>query len=118
MTIVFYLIKIYHNKEFTNTKNLFMKSLIVLTCIIGSVIGAGCNSAGNKQTQFDSLPADTIPKKDYANVVFATKKDTTCGMPLTAGIGDTLHWNNKVYGFCSTKCKDVFVERLKKEKKI
>ncbi len=95
-----------------------MKLLIVLTCMISILIGVGCNSANNKQSQFDSLPADTTPKKDYSDIIFASKKDTSCGMPLSAGIGDTLHWNNKIYGFCSTQCKDAFIEKLKAEKKL
>jgi hypothetical protein len=81
-------------------------------------MGVGCNSANDKQTQFDSLPSDTAAKKDFTNITFASKRDTTCGMPLSAGIGDTLQWNGKVYGFCSKKCKDVFVEKLKKENKL
>ena len=31
-------------------------------------------------------------------------------MPLTAGVGDTAHYNGKVYGFCSKGCKDKFVK--------
>jgi YHS domain-containing protein len=95
-----------------------MKSFIGITCIIGILIGTGCNSAGNKQTEFDSVPVDTTPKKDYSNVMFASKKDTTCGMPLSVGVGDTLHWNGKVFGFCSKQCKDAFAEKLKKENKL
>ncbi len=95
-----------------------MKLLIVLIGMMSILIGVGCNSANEKQTQFDSLPADTTPKKDYSDILFASKRDTTCGMPLSAGIGDTLQWDNKVYGFCSKKCKDAFVEKLKAEKKL
>ena len=36
------------------------------------------------------------------------KKDPTCGMPVTAGISDTVHYKDKVIGFCSTECKDEF----------
>jgi len=95
-----------------------MKSLIILTCAISILTGVGCNSETNKQTGFDSLPADTTPKNNYYNILFASEKDTTCGMPLSAGIGDTLNWNNKVYGFCSKRCKDAFVEKLKKGNKM
>ena len=94
-----------------------MKSLIVLTYTIGVLAGVGCNSESNKQTGFDSLPADTT-HKEYYNILFASQKDTTCGMPLSEGIGDTLNWNNKVYGFCSKRCKDAFVEKLKKANKM
>ena len=39
-------------------------------------------------------------------------------MPLAAGVEDTLHLNDKIYGFCSKECKDEFANKLKAEKKI
>lgn len=44
--------------------------------------------------------------KTYALV--NNTKDPACGMPVTAGIGDTAHYNGKVLGFCSTECKTSF----------
>ena len=88
---------------------LFMSTLFLITA---------CNSSATKKTEFISAPKDITAKKDYTGVVFASTKDTTCGMPLRYGIGDTLHWNNKVYGFCSTECKQAFVDKLKQEKKL
>ena len=43
--------------------------------------------------------------------VFVTdnKKDLVCYMPLSAGIGDTLHYKGKLYGFCSRECKKEFL---------
>jgi YHS domain-containing protein len=41
------------------------------------------------------------------------KKDFACGMPVTAGIDDTCHYNNKVYGFCSKECKEEFLKNPK-----
>ncbi len=41
-------------------------------------------------------------------------KDATCGMPVAAGIEDTVHYNNKVIGFCSKECKDDFMKDAKK----
>ena len=38
------------------------------------------------------------------------KKDPNCGMPVTAGIEDTVHYNGKVYGFCSDQCRDAFLK--------
>jgi hypothetical protein len=29
-------------------------------------------------------------------------------MPVSAGVSDTLHFRDKVLGFCSTECKDSF----------
>ncbi len=38
------------------------------------------------------------------------KKDPSCGMPMTAGIEDTVHFHGKVYGFCSDECKQIFLK--------
>ncbi len=96
-----------------------MKKITRIISLIFLLFFAACHLENDQQkTEFISAPKDTTPPKDYSNVVFATKKDTTCGMPLSAGIGDTLHWKGKVYGFCSKQCKDAFVARLKKDNKM
>jgi len=38
-------------------------------------------------------------------------------MPLSAGVEDTLVLNGKVYGFCSTECKNEFATILKQQHK-
>ena len=98
-----------------------MKTITVTVCVITMLFSIACNSSGNQKkeaTRFVSAPTDTAPKKDFSHVVFATQKDTTCGMPLKYGVEDTLQLGGKVYGFCSKGCKDAFVEKLKKEKKL
>jgi len=44
------------------------------------------------------------------SVVTDNKKDLVCYMPLSAGIGDTLHYKGKLYGFCSRECKEEFLK--------
>lgn len=48
------------------------------------------------------------PEKAYKNMKFENKKDFICGMQITAGVADTANYNGKVYGFCSTGCKEEF----------
>ncbi|MFT4156171.1 hypothetical protein [Parafilimonas sp.] len=92
-----------------------MKKIIFMLCMAV----AACNATTtNQETAFEAGPAKDSVKKDFSHIVFATQKDTSCGMPLSAGVEDTLHFNGKVYGFCSTGCKNAFAERLKKEKKL
>ena len=45
----------------------------------------------------------------FPGVDFASKKDLACGMPLSAGVDDTVHYKGKIYGFCSPECKDSFM---------
>lgn len=53
--------------------------------------------------------------KDFSGVQFASQKDTICGMPLTAGVADTAVVDGKIYGFCSTECKDSFLVATRKK---
>lgn len=46
----------------------------------------------------------------YKEVKFDSNKDLICGMPISAGVSDTAHYKEKVYGFCSKECKDEFVK--------
>lgn len=59
----------------------------------------------------------TVPRKDSVKIKFTVgmvqnKKDFICGMPVTAGISDTIHYRGKVYSFCSEGCKDEFRQDL------
>lgn len=48
------------------------------------------------------------PEKAFRDMKFNNKKDFVCGMPIVGGIADTANYKGKVYGFCSTGCKDEF----------
>lgn len=50
------------------------------------------------------------PVTTYQDVKFDNTKDMFCGMPLTMGVVDTMHYKGKVYGFCSKGCKDGFMK--------
>lgn len=90
---------------------------IFLSVLVASALFA-CNDAKTTEEK----PAATEDKKeeahsmdmkseakDFSGVQFASQKDTICGMPLTAGVSDTAVVDGKVYGFCSTECKDSFL---------
>lgn len=53
---------------------------------------AACQSAQNQ-----ALPAD-----------WATDRDLVCDMKVKFDTPDTVHYQGKVYGFCSPSCKDEF----------
>lgn len=50
------------------------------------------------------------PVNKFPNIAFASKKDLSCGMPLSAGVEDTAHYKGAIYGFCSAECKDSFLK--------
>jgi YHS domain-containing protein len=84
---------------------IFITGLLVIAGIFFS-----CNQKPNPETTSVKINgSDSIRKKFTADMV-DNKKDPSCGMPLTAGIEDTVHYNGKVYGFCSDECKQIFLK--------
>lgn len=71
------------------------------------------SSAADMQMHADSAAVNKI---DFSKITFASKKDTTCHMPLSAGVQDTAVVDGKVYGFCSKECKDEFLKTLQAKK--
>ena len=92
--------------------------LIILSVVFASCGDADNNSEKNRShTQAKDTSVVVSKKEKFADIQFASKRDTTCGMPLSAGIEDTLILKGKVYGFCSPECKADFVTELKKQHK-
>lgn len=91
--------------------NLFVLSSLFL----GPVFFISCEQGSAKTETPDT--DTTAMKKDSVNstnifrhLLVDNKKDPSCGMPVTAGIGDTAHYKDKVLGFCSKECKDEFLK--------
>ncbi len=87
----------------------------LLFVVVLSIVMFACNENAKKEPvaeKANTMVDSTVAKVDdaFKNVAFDSKRDLTCGMPITAGITDTAHFNNKVYGFCSKECKDEFVK--------
>jgi len=73
-----------------------------------------CSGDKQKKEQAESVQKrDTmtvIPEPSFTGVVFDYRKDLVCGMPVSAGVSDTVHYQGKIYGFCAVECKDEFVK--------
>lgn len=93
-----------------------MRTMLVSIAVLITL--SACNNstepAKTDTTQMQQAAAET--KADFSNVEFASRIDTTCGMPIKAGVSDTLILNGKVYGFCAKECKDDFVKTLAAKK--
>lgn len=94
-----------------------MKNLYKLTLIAGIIIWTAC---GGTQTEANktadtvmSVQQDSTATPAFTAEMVDNKKDPTCGMPVTAGINDTAHYENKVIGFCSSECKNEFLKNPK-----
>ena len=96
---------------FTGIKRSFTQLLIATTIV------ASCNNQKAPETptvdtatQAVNMEADTT---SFPVSMVNNKKDPTCGMPVTAGISDTAHYDNKVLGFCAAGCKEEFLKNPK-----
>ena len=89
-----------------------MKQLFLALIILGSL--QSCKQPTQDDTVSEkSMVTDSsslLEKNPYKDLVFDYKKDLVCGMPTSAGVSDTLHYKDKIYGFCSKECKDEFVK--------
>lgn len=106
------------------------KQIVIVACT--ALVLVACSNNGPKQptkpapsagdaaiqnmqhgSHGDTAHAPIKKTKPFADLVFAEKKDLVCGMPLTAGIEDTVTYKGKLYGFCATGCKEDFVKNPK-----
>jgi len=89
------------------------KFIVCLLCCAIFACNQNSQTAGNETeaTRADSLMMKSGSAKIiYTAAMVDNKKDPNCGMPVTAGIEDTVHYKDKVYGFCSEECKDAFLK--------
>jgi YHS domain-containing protein len=94
-----------------------MNKLFFALILSASLIVSACGNASNEQTSTITatdtvikMTEDTLSAKSYDVKILDNKKDPTCGMPVTAGVSDTAHFQNKIIGFCSSECKAAFIE--------
>jgi len=65
----------------------------------------------NVRSVFDTIMGNILnPKNAFKEMKFYNAKDLVCGMPLSAGVGDTANYKGKVYAFCSKECKEAFLK--------
>ena len=91
-----------------------IKNIMQVTMLVATIMIAACTSpvSGNHTVVTKDTEQTAKASIDFSAIHFASKKDTSCGMPLSAGLEDTVQMNNKVYGFCSKECKDDFVNKI------
>ena len=95
-----------------------MKVLITTSLLMASIVLFSCGTSNEKANAASAdtnqvATMDTTTEKRYAVSLVNNKKDPTCGMPVTAGISDTAHYEKNVLGFCSVECKNEFLKNPK-----
>ena len=86
------------------------RNILFIALLITMASCSNQKSAETKATVPVPVKDSTIAKAKFTADMVDNKKDFACGMPVTAGIEDTCHYKGKVYGFCSTECKDEFLK--------
>ena len=97
--------------------NKSIKTSLGLIAVGGSIFLMACGGNSSSTTTTTSMDSTVVAAEDsvisYDISLVDNKKDPTCGMPVTAGISDTAHYDNKVVGFCSAGCKEEFLKNPK-----
>lgn len=57
---------------------------------------------------YDSALSPLLHPDARAKPKVANAKDPVCGMPLNGSYADTVHYQAKILGFCSARCKNAF----------
>ncbi|MDR2122969.1 MAG: YHS domain-containing protein [Flavobacteriaceae bacterium] len=82
-----------------------MKKTIKFLLLGGLVfVAAACESGGKNHSSHGTLLAD---------VKVVNEVDPICGMSVSEHLKDTLTYEKKLYGFCSSNCKEKFKENPK-----
>ncbi len=81
--------------------------------ILFLLMAVACNPSVHKPETVKTMPiparADSA-KKGLENLAFDSKTDLVCGMPVRAGVEDTVLYKGKLYGFCAKECKEEFLK--------
>jgi YHS domain-containing protein len=85
-----------------------IKKFVFTVLVLGTL---ACNNNQEKPKAAEQVTMhqhETAAETKYTPEMVVNKKDFTCGMPVTAGISDTCHYEGKAYGFCSPECMAEF----------
>ena len=86
-----------------------MKYITTLIVMVLFAIACSQNEASSKSTTTETqTPMHASETSSYTTDMVVNTKDYACGMPTSAGISDTCHYEGKAYGFCSSECKAEF----------
>lgn len=98
---------------------IFCMNTILKACLASAVTCLVWSCGTTPEKKAEPVATDTTAMKNDTMSVFQhllvdNRKDPACGMPVSAGIGDTAHYDGKVLGFCSKECKDAFKKEPEK----
>jgi YHS domain-containing protein len=89
-----------------------MKSILLFISFFAvALFTASCsNHQAKKNIESNIAAVSNVDTIKFTPAMVDNNRDPSCGMPVAAGIEDTVHYKNKVIGFCSKDCKDEFLK--------
>jgi len=81
-----------------------LKKSFFALLMLGAFACSNNQENSNEAQQATMHQSETAVEAKYTPDMVVNEKDYTCGMPVTAGISDTCHYEGKAYGFCSPEC--------------
>lgn len=94
-----------------------MKKIIGMAVATTITLFTACGSPQEVKNETPKMTVENNTEKTYPLNLVNNKKDPSCGMPVTAGIHDTTHYEKYVLGFCSTECMKAAKDSLLKNPK-
>lgn len=86
-----------------------MRNTIIV--LFFTIVALACSN-NNQNSAAESKPAEMESSMENSSQfkpeMVVNTTDFACGMPVSAGISDTCHYEDKAYGFCSAECKAEF----------
>ncbi len=92
----------------TMSKWITMAALLFLAACNNQQKQAQADSADSAATMQHNAGNGTDTLHRFSLSLVDDPKDLVCGMPLKVALEDTVHYQGKVYGFCSQECKHSF----------
>jgi YHS domain-containing protein len=83
---------------------------IVGTIIVAALISCNQTNKAVPEKKMEAMPVKDSAKNNLGGLSYASTKDLSCGMPISAGLSDTATYKGKLYGFCSPECKADFLK--------
>lgn len=85
-----------------------MKKTTILAITILSIISISCGE--KKEVEVKKADDKMMHAAHNLDVKVDNKFDPICEMETADHVSDTIHYQGKVYGFCSSGCKEEFAK--------
>lgn len=96
--------------EYKNSNKMNMsKTITIITTAILSMTIFSCKE-NSKEIEVKKADDKMMHATHNLDVKVDNKIDPICEMETASHVSDTIHYGDKVYGFCSSGCKEEFAK--------